>query len=48
MHTEFGKGKAAFGVWQLAEEKLIELDLKIKSKKRKKGDEEWLRAPYAE
>jgi hypothetical protein len=48
MHTEFWKGIATFGVRRLGEKKPIEFGSETQIQKQKKGEEEWLRAPYAE
>jgi hypothetical protein len=48
MHTEFWKGIAAFGVRRFGEKKLIKFWIWNSNPKRKKGEEEWLRAPYSE
>jgi hypothetical protein len=48
MHTEFWKRIAAFGVRRFGEKKPIEFGSETQIQKRKKSEEEWLRAPYAE
>jgi hypothetical protein len=48
MHTEFWKRIAAFGVRRFGEKKPIEFGSETQIQKRKKGEEEWLRAPYTE
>jgi hypothetical protein len=48
MDTEFWKGLAAFGVRRFGEKKPIEFGSETQIQKRKKGEEECLRAPYAE
>jgi hypothetical protein len=48
MHTELWKGISAFGVQRFGEKKPIEFGSETQIQKRKKIEEEWLRAPYAE
>jgi hypothetical protein len=48
MHTEFWKGIAAIGIRRFREKKPIEFGSETRIQNRKKVEEEWLRAPYAD